>query len=181
MSKNENELKFSLETPVDANLAAYTTDDRNDDRKEIKRRGVSFGTSSLVTPQTQLKIEVDSPYTDVTPEMVAQLLDNDRRKPPTDHKLHGSTQGCDFDLLPLFMCGLLRLDLLANTLSKWNKGNSPIPHLLESPTEKRPMTINAIAEVTKHTGFMARSLITKARQLLQSIERDTHSSILCAL
>ena len=72
--------------------------------------------------------------------------------------------------------------MLANTLSKWNKGNSSIPHLLESLIEKRPTHIETIVEITEHTGVTARSLITKASQLLQSQESDTHSSIvLCVM
>ena len=43
--------------------------------------------------------------------------------------------------------------------------------------EKRPTIIETIVEVTKHTGVAAQSLMTKARQLLQSQESDTHSSI----
>ena len=134
MSKNEPE--FSLETPVDVSSTAYT----NDVRKVTNRR-ISFGdidaltelmplqndpsaaTLSPTTPQKSLKVEVDSPYMALTPERVAALLANDRRAPPIDHKLHGSTKGCDFDLLPLFICGLLPLNLLANKLSTWNKGN----------------------------------------------------------
>ena len=117
MSKNDDLILF--ETPVDVNSTAHTTAGHHDERKEIKRRVVSFGDpsaevpstvlndpainmSSHVTPQKSMKIEVDSPYTDVTPEMVAQLLNDDRRTLPFHYQLHGRTQGCDFDLLPLF-------------------------------------------------------------------------------
>ena len=191
MSQNEDE--YSLETPVDdVNLTVYPTAVRKPERAQ---RRISFGdidiekefpsplpktsdaTLSRTTPLQSLKVEVDSPYTPVTPERLAEILANDRRAPPIDHKLHGSTKGCDFDLLPLFICGLLQLNMLANTLSKWNKGNSSIPHLLESLMEKRPTIIATIVEVTKHTGVTAQSFMIKARQLLQSQESDTHSSI----
>ena len=191
MSQNEDE--YSLETPVDdVNSTVYPTAVRKAERAQ---RRISFGdidiekefpsplpkTSdanlSRTTPLQSLKVEVDSPYTPVTPERLAEILANDRRAPPIDHKLHGSTKGCDFDLLPLFICGLLQLSMLANSLSKWNKGNSSIPHLIESLMEKRPTIIETIVEVTKHTGVAAQSLMTKARQLLQSQESDTHSSI----
>ena len=105
----------------------YTTGVRRVERRDTHRR-ISFGdidilkefpsplqngpsdaTSSPTTPPKSLKVEVDSPYTALTPEKVATLLDNDRRAPPIDHKIHGSssTKGCDFDLLPSFICGLL--------------------------------------------------------------------------
>ena len=196
MSNNDELILF--ETPTDVNSTAHTTADRHDERKDIKRRVVSFGDpatevpstvrndpsiniSSPVTPQKSMQIDVDSPYTDPTPDMVAKLLNADRKRQPFHYKLAGSTQGCDFDLLPLFICGLLRLDLFAKTLYKWNKGNSTIPHLLESLTEKRPLLIQTIIEVTQHTGVAARSLITKASEMLQSCESDTHSSIVMCM
>ena len=189
MSQTEDE--YSLETPVDdVNSTVYPTAVRKPERAQ---RRISFGdiskefpsplpqnsdaTSSRTTPQKSLQVEVDSPYTPVTPEKLAEILATDRRAPPIDHKFHGSTKGCDFDLLPLFICGLLQLSMLANSLSKWNKGNSSIPHLIESLMEKRPTIIETIVEVTKHTGVTAQSFMIKARQLLQSQESDTHSSI----
>ena len=121
MSQTEDE--YSLETPVDdVNSTVYPTAVRKPERAQ---RRISFGdidtekefpsplpkTSdanlSRTTPLQSLKVEVDSPYTPVTPEKLAAILATDRRAPPIDHKFHGSTKGCDFDLLPSFICGLL--------------------------------------------------------------------------
>ena len=119
MSQNED--KYSLETPVDdVKATVYPTAARKAERTQ---RRISFGdiskefpsplpknsdaTSSHTTPKHSLKVEADSPYTPVTPEELAEILATDRRAPPIDHKFHGSTKGCDFDLLQLFICGLL--------------------------------------------------------------------------
>ena len=87
----------------------------------------------------------------------------------------------DLKTIPLFICGLLPLTLFAHTLSLWNKGNSAIPQLLDSLSEKRSSCVDAILEVTEHTGLTARALVTNARQVLQGREFDTHSSVFMCL
>ena len=84
MSKNENKdtLDLSFETPVDVNSTAYTMDNRIPPTKRRVSYGdnphefpsklpndPSSGTSSPVTPKQSRKVEVDSPYMDITPEM----------------------------------------------------------------------------------------------------------------
>jgi len=201
MSTNEHEEPFtySFETPIDDNITAYT----EDRRKLPTQRRVSFdkgdtntiesttsrnhpdskGGPSPVTPQKSHNVEVDSPYTEtnVTPEMVRKLLDETKRRPRFDQQICGSVQACDFDMIPLLICGLLQLNLLAHTLSTWNKGNSSIPHLIESLTEKRPLIIETILQVTHHTGAKARSLITQASHLLEGQESDTHTSVVMCI
>ena len=125
MSTNEHEepFGFSFETPIDANMTAYTADHR----KQPTQRRVSFdkgdtktielttskthpdsqGGTSPVTPRKSLKVEVDSPYTEksVTPEMVRELLAENKRRSPFDQQLCGSVKACDFDVIPLLICG----------------------------------------------------------------------------
>ncbi len=162
MSTNEHEehFAFSFETPIDVSMTAYTADHR----KQPTQRRVSFdkgdtntielttsrnhpesqGGTSPVTPRESRNVEVDFPYTEksVTPEMVKELLAENKRRSPFDQQLCGSVTACDyFNMIPLLICGLLQLNMLAHTLSTWNKGNSSIPHLIESLTEKRPMII----------------------------------------
>ena len=168
MSTNEHEEPFtySFATPIDVNMTAYTADHR----KQPTQRRVSFdkgdtntielttsrnhpdsqGGASPVTPQKSHNVEVDSPYTEtsVTPEMVKKLLAENKRRSPFDQQLCGSVKAYDFEMIPLLICGLLQLNMLAHTLSTWNKGNSSIPHLIESLTEKRPMIIETILQVT---------------------------------
>ena len=119
------------------------------------------------------KIDADSPYTDVTDDMIARMLSQERDQPSVESIIGGSSQATELKGLPYLISQFLPLKTYAKQLEKWNKGNSTISALAESYADKRPTVMDQIVEATNYTGLQARELIAKAKQMIAHHESDT--------
>jgi hypothetical protein len=164
---------YDFATPY-TNGTSNSGEPTNEMRRNTTRR-VSFGEISAeyltsLSPQEPsppstptksggTKIAADSPYTDVTDDMIARMLSQERDQPSVESLIGGSSQATDLKGLPYLISQFLPLKTYAKQLEKWNKGNSTISALAESYAAKRPNVMDLIIEATDHTGLKARELI----------------------
>ena len=184
---NPDTLDYDFATPH-TNGTSISGEPMNEVRRTTARR-VSFGEIAAeylksLSPQEPSphktptksggpKIDADSPYTDVTDDMIAMMLSQERGQPSVESLIGGSSQATDLKGLPYLISQFLPLKTYAKQLEKWNKGNSTISALAESYADKRPNVMEQIVEATNHTGLKARELIANAKQMIAHHESDT--------
>ena len=167
---NTDTFDYDFATPH-TNGTSTSGEPTNEMRKPTARR-VSFGEIAAeylksLSPQepsphsnpTQSggpNIDADSPYTDVTDDMIARMLSQERDQPSVESLIGGSSQATELKGLPYLISQFLPLKTYAKQLEKWNKGNSTISALAESYADKRPTVMDQIVEATNHTGLKAR-------------------------
>ena len=184
---NSDTFDYDFTTPY-TNGTSTSGEPKHEMRRNTIRR-VSFGDipdeylkslspQELSPPTTPTnsggtKIDKDSPYTDVTDDMIERMLSQERDQPSVESLIGGSSQATDLKGLPYLISQFLPLKTYAKQLEKWNKGNSTISALAESYADKRPNVMEQIIEATEHTGLKARELIAKAKQMIAHHESDT--------